>query len=323
MVEQGSSRRDVVVVGVDGSDDAARAVRYAVEEIGRTGGRMRLVHVVPEAVPMATMLPLFGTDTLVEVGRRILADAESLALSLAPEGAHVETALAHGPRVNALLSHARDAALIVLGRRPSLIARIRTGSTTSAVAARADCPVVGVPDEWGETPRHGRVVAAVDGSSASTAVLKAGLAAAHDRHAQLVVLHAWRPMAPYESVLAGGRAADTWQRQAEPVVWAMVAGLRAAYPDVEVQVDLHYERTADALVAAGRSADLMVLGRRGDGPSFGLLLGSMPRALLRAGVCPIEVVPFPAPSRRVPRQQETPPAAAAPVASESRPVRRK
>lgn len=302
MAEHVKGRREVVVVGVDGSADATRAIRYAIEEIGRTGGRLRLVHVVPETVPMAAMLPMFGAETLVEVGHRLLAEAEAAAASSMPGDAPIETALAHGPRVDALLAHTRDAALVVLGRRPSLLAHIRTGSTTSAVAARAACPVVGVPDEWEHAPRHGRVIAAVDGSSATTAVLEAGLAAAHDRQARLVVLHAWRPLAPYESVLAGPRAAETWQRQAEPVVWAMVAGLRATHPDVEVQVDLHYERTADALVAAGRTADLMVLGRRGDGPSFGMLLGSTPRALLRAGVCPIEVVPAPSPRRRLPRQ---------------------
>lgn len=302
MAEQGEVPGDVVVVGVDGSADASRAIRYAAEEVGRTGGRLRLVHVVPETVPMAAMMPLFGTDTLVEVGHRLLADAETQATSLLTDDAAVETVLAHGPRNEALLAHTRDAALVVLGRRPSLLAHIRTGSTTSAVASRAACPVVGVPDEWDDAPRHGRVIAAVDGSSASREVLVAGLAAAHDRRARLVVLHAWRPLAPYESVLSGPQAAETWQRQAEPVLWAMVAGLRAAHPDVEVQVDLHYERTADALVAAGRSADLMVLGRRGDGPSFGMHLGATPRALLRAGVCPIEVVPFPQPTPRVPRQ---------------------
>lgn len=301
MAEQHDVRHDVVVAGVDGSADAARAIRYAAEEIARRGGRLRLVHVVPETVPMAAMLPLYGADTLVEVGHRLLADAESLAATTLPEDAVVETVLAHGPRVDALLAHSLDAALVVLGRRPSLLAHIRTGSTTSAMAARAGCPVVGVPDEWTQAPRHGRVVAAVDGSSATSAVLEAGLAAANDRHARLVVLHAWRPLAPYESALAGPGAAETWQRQAEPVLWAMVAGLRAAYPAVEVQVDLHYERTADALVAAGRTADLMVLGRRGDGPSW-MLLGSTPRALLRAGVCPIEVVPTARPSRRLPRQ---------------------
>lgn len=305
MADQAARRPGyVVVVGVDGSADASRAISYAAEEIRRTQGRLRLVHVVPETVPMAAMLPLFGSDTLVEVGRRLLAEAESLATESLADDAPVETVLSHGPRVDALLAHTRDAGLVVLGRRPSLLAHIRTGSTTSAVAARAGCPVVGVPEEWSRTQRFGRVIAAVDGSSATTTVLEAGLAAAQDRRARLVVLHAWRPLAPYDSVLSGPRSAESWQRQAEPVLWAMVAGPRAAYPEVEVQVDLHYERTADALVAAGRTADLMVLGRRGDGRPSGMLLGSTPRALLRAGVCPVEVVPSPSPEPRLPRQSK-------------------
>lgn len=305
VAEQGGRRPDVVAVGVDGSDDALRAIRYATEEIGRRGGSLRLVHVVPETGPLAAMLPSYGDDTLDDVGHRLLAEAEAQAAALLPEATSIETVLAHGRRVEALLVTTRDAARVVLGRRPSLLAHIRTGCTTSAVAAQADCPVVGVPAEWTQTSRHGRVVAAVDGSSASTAVLQAGLAAAHDRHAGLVVLHAWRPLAPYESVLAGPRAAETWQRQTEPLLWAMVAGLRAAHADVEVQVDLHYERTIDALAVAGRTADLMVLGRRDAGASSGMLLGSAPRALLRAGTCPVEVIPVPpAPPapRSLPRQ---------------------
>jgi nucleotide-binding universal stress UspA family protein len=296
--------RIAVVVGVDGSDDADRAIRYAVEDALRSRRRIRLVHVVPETVPMASMMPLYGSDTLETIGRQILADAETRVRELADEAVRVETVLAHGPRYNAILAHTRDAALVVLGRRPSMIARIRTGSTSSAVAARADCPVVAVPEEWDTAPRHGRVVAAVDGSSVSREVLRAGLEAAHERAAQLVVLHAWRPMAPYESTMAGPRAAEAWHRQAEPVLWAMVAGLRADFPDVEVQVELHYERTADALVAAGRHADLLVMGRRGEGPSFGISLGAKARALLRAGVCPVEIVAAPREGRRgVPEQK--------------------
>lgn len=306
MGKQDAGRLGVVAAGVDGSADASRAVLYAVQEIGRTGGRLRLVHVVPSTVSMASGLPPYGADSLVDVGRSLLADAEALAVSELPDDTPVESVLAQGPLVDTLLAHTGDAALVVLGRRPSLIAQIRTGSTTSAMAARATCSVVGVPDEWSRAPRHGRVIAAVDGSAATPAVLEVALAAAHQRQARLVVLHAWRPLAPYEHVLSGPRAAETWQRQAEPVVWAMVAGLRAAYPDVEVQVDLHYERTADALVAAGRSADLMVLGRRGEATTPGMPLGSTPRALLRAGVCPIEVVAAPQPARRVPRQARGP-----------------
>jgi len=298
-------RPHLLVVGVDGSDDADRAIRYAAAELNRRTGRLRLVHVVPETVPMAALMPLYGSDTLEEVGREILAVAERRARGLVADEVRIETVLAHGPRHAALLAHVRDATLVVLGRRPSLIARIRTGSMSAAVAGRASCPVVAVPEQWDGTERHGRVVAAVDESEVSTVVLRAGLAEAADRRAELVVLHAWRPAAPYESVLAGGRSALFWQRQAEPVIRAMLAAVLADHPEVLVTVDLRYERTADALVAVGREADLLLLGRRGDATLVGPGLGSRSRALLRAGVCPVEVVPAPPrPHRHVPRARQ-------------------
>lgn len=37
--------KHVVMVGVDGSEDGARALRYAVQEAGRLGASLRLVHV--------------------------------------------------------------------------------------------------------------------------------------------------------------------------------------------------------------------------------------------------------------------------------------
>jgi nucleotide-binding universal stress UspA family protein len=285
------TRRDVIVVGTDGSADADRAIAFAVEDCLRTQRSLRIVHVVPEAVPMTPMLPLFSADSLRAVGSQILAEASEKARELSKDEVDVETVLAHGPRIPALLSHTYDAALVVLGRRASTLARVRTGSTTSAAAGRADCPVIAVPEEWSGAHRHGRVVAAVDGTPASSDIVRTGLAAAHERGSVLVVLHAWRPLAPYDIVLGGSGTSEVWMRQTEPAVWSLVAGLRADYPDVEVSVDLRYEHTADALVEAGRDADLLVMGRRGEGAMFGMALGSKARALLRSGVCPVEIVP--------------------------------
>lgn len=283
--------RNVIVVGTDGSPDGDRATAYAVQEALRTKRSIRVVHVIPEAVPMTPMLPLFSADSLRAVGTQILREAAERVRDLGKDEVAVETVLAHGPRIPALLAHTYDAALIVLGRRASALSRIRTGSTTSAAAGRADCPVVAVPKEWASAPVHGHVVAAVDGTPAGADVVRTALAAAHERGSDLVVVHAWRPLAAYDLALGGERAAEVWMRQTEPVVWALVAGLRADHPDVEVRVDLLYEHTADALVEAGRDADLLVMGRRGEGAMFGIALGSKARALLRSGVCPVEIVP--------------------------------
>ncbi len=293
MSENSRQAPDAVVVGVDGTEDADRAIRYAVGEAARAGCGLRLVHVVHESVPLAPMLPMFGADTLRAVGTQILADAGDRVRELAGPDVGVEEILAHGPRAGALLAHADAAALIVLGTRSSAMQRFRTGSTTNAVAAHARCPVVAVPEEWLTAKEHRRVVAGVDGSAASADVIRAGFAAAEARRAALVVMHAWRPAGLYDAAIGARVAAEAWQRQSEPAVWALVAGWRADHPDVEVQVDLRYQSVSAALAESARHADLLVLGRRGEGAPFGLSLGSKARTLLRAGVCPVEIVPAP------------------------------
>ncbi len=299
--------RDVVVVGTDGGPDSARALAYAVAEARRSRHSLRLVHVVPEAVPMSAMLPLYGVDSLRTVGAQILSAAVDTVHDLVGEDLEVETVLAHGPRVPALLAHTADASLIVLGRRSSTFARIRTGSTTSAAASRADCPVVAVPEEWTTAREHGHVVAAVDGTSGNLDVLRFALEAARQRSADVVVVHAWRPLPPYDLALDSSGAVEAWRSQTEPMIWSLVAGLRADFPEVEVRVDLVFDSVADALVAAGGEADLLVMGRRGEGAHLGTALGSKARAVLRSGVCPVEVVPTRRPEAQVlPRQVEAP-----------------
>jgi nucleotide-binding universal stress UspA family protein len=308
--------RTVIVVGTDGGPDSARAITYAVLEARRRHQSLRLVHVVPEAVPMNAMLPRYGVDSLGTVGSRILADGVDQVRELAGDEVRIDSVLAHGPRVPALLAHTADASLIVLGRRSSTLARIRTGSTTSAAAGRADCPVVAVPEQWTSATEHGHVVAAVDGTAGNLDVLRFAFAAAALRHADVAVVHAWRPLPPYDRALDSSGAVEAWRGQTEPVIWSLVAGLRADFPEVEVRVDLVFDAVADALVAAGRDADLLVMGRRGAGAHFGTALGSKARALLRSGVCPVEIVPtrrpeprdFPhqAESRDVPSRVDTP-----------------
>ncbi len=307
----------VVVIGVDGSEEADRALRYGVGEAVREHRDVRLVHVLHEAVPLNPMLPLFGADTLRAVGTRILTEARARAVEAAGgTPLHVEEVLARGPRAGAILAHAADAAVIVLGVRSSTAQRIWTGSTTSGVAARAHCPVIAVPAEWDTAEVHRCVIAAVDGSPTTAEVLRAGFAAAEERAARLLVVHAWRPTGQYDAAIGGRVAAEAWQRQVEPAVWELVAGWRGDFPRVEVEVDLRYQHVVMALADAARHADLLVMGRRGDRAPFGLSLGSRTRTMLRVAVCPVEIVPTPAyepgasgEQGRIPRQvsgQETP-----------------
>ena len=172
------------------------------------------------------------------------------------------------------------------------IVRFVLGSTSTAVAAKATCPVLSVPVAWtAATPARGRVVVGVDGSGPATAALRAGFEAAVSREAELVVLHASaattreRYDIPIETV-------DEWRESAEVMMGETLAGWADQYPDVTVLRLIEREHPAEALVAASNAADLLVVGRHGRGGALSMPpVGSVARAVLAGSVCPVAVVP--------------------------------
>ncbi len=283
-----------VVVAVDGSEDGDRALRYGVAEALRHGCDLRLVHVPHETVPMAPMLPMFSISSLDDIGWHVLDDAASHAKEVSGGEVTVQSVLVHAPRVTGILDHAGDAVCVVLGPRSPSVHRVVTGSTSSGVAARADCPVICVPRGRAEQEYH-RVVAGIDGSPSSASVLAAAFEAAQERRASLTVLHAWRPGNLYDAALGGRQLAHAWEEQAQRDIAELLAGWESDYPDVDVTIALRYERPAVALVETADHADLLVVGRHGYGglvgASLGVSLGSTARAMIRSAHCPVEIVP--------------------------------
>lgn len=312
MAEQHESPQHPVVVGIDGTEQSAQALRYAATEARRRGCGLRLVHAIHETAPLTPMYPFLSMETFAEAGQRIAEEAERTARELAPD-LSVETAVVPGAPAGAL-GHASDhACLVVLGHRDrSLLGRVLTSSTTTGVAARAHCPVVSVPAAWSETDQpeeqqeggqQARVVVGVDGSSASKDALREAFAEADRRGALLTVLHAWRLPDAYADMVANRTGVDAdWRGPATRELEAMTAPGREAHPTVEVDLDLRYQSPAPALVGASEGADLLLLGRRGHGAPLGLYLGSLARTLIREARCPVEVVPHRTPAE-VPGQR--------------------
>lgn len=280
-----------VVVGVDGSEQSDRAVRYAVIEARRRGAGVLLVHAVHETAPMAAMLPLWSVETFAEVGRRLVDDASGLARELDPDLA-VATSVRPGNRVGVIVDAGERACLVVLGHRTRTGAgRVLAHSTTTGVAARAHCPVVGVPDCWPEGGTYGRVVVGIDASEASHDALDLAFQEAARRGSKLVVLHAWRLPTAYDDLATSPQAVQEWLASARDEMTETLAPFREAYPSVAVDVDLRHEYAAAALAASTRGADLIVVGRRGHGAPLGVYLGSLARMLIREGRCPVEIAP--------------------------------
>lgn len=139
-----------IVVGVDGSDESAAALRFAVEEAKLRGARVEAVHAW-NYVPMTTaadsgLVPMSWTesaemmDATHDAATRV---AEQQVESVLGAGHDVAVVLVQGDASDALLESARDADLLVVGNRGrGALKEALLGSTSGRVADHASCPVV-------------------------------------------------------------------------------------------------------------------------------------------------------------------------------------
>ncbi|ANC29890.1 universal stress protein [Isoptericola dokdonensis] len=285
-----------IVVGIDGSPEASRALAYAVRQAERESCSLLLVNAIHETVPVGPMLPLISAEPLADVGRQLLAEARDVVEQLSDGRVAVRLQEALGPAVEALAAAGARARLVVLGHRPtSLIGRMFTGSTTFGVVARATCPVVSVPPD--RTPQDAalRVVAAVDGSPCSADVLARAFVAAEQRSARLEVVHCWRLHPFYSYLVDEWSVQEQWGTQAHGIIDRLVAEAAREHPGVPVECQVEYADVADTLVRRSSGADLLVMGRHGHGARGSrpvpAVLGSVTRTVLQHTHCPVEVVP--------------------------------
>ena len=138
-----------------------------------------------------------------------------------------------------------------------------------------------------------KIVVGVDGSPAS---LKAVLWAAHEaklRNSEIEILHSWSmpfvadPLAMMPMMFP----VEEMVSEADKIVSAAAAIITGV--DSKIQVATRIERGAasEYLIAAGKSADLLVVGSRGHGGFAGLLLGSVAQQVANHATCPVVIVP--------------------------------
>jgi len=281
----------MIVVGVDGTEDGARAVRFAVAEARRRQGFLRLVHVQPHSFAGSTSpsMPLVPESTWHEVAAGVIKEAEQQAREAGYDDPHLEAMLATGPRTRVLVQLTEEAACLVLGVRTAPLEHLVAGSTTTSLAARAHAPVIAVPPTWDPAEQFDRVVVGTD-TPEMTHVVAAAFDVARERRARLDVVHAWRPTSPYDAAIGSRVLADTWSAMVTTSLEQGIHESGVGY-GVEWTVSAHYERALTALHEAGNAADLLVVGRHGHSAPHGFLLGSVARGLLRTSSCPVMVIP--------------------------------
>ncbi|MPY80384.1 MAG: universal stress protein [Actinophytocola sp.] len=283
-----------VVVGVDGSQPALRAVRWAAREAVGHGVGLRVVHAigVPEFFPGGAISPSTELFHLLEQDSEgVLREAELAAEDAVP-GVDVSSESTTDPPVIALIEASTSARSIVLGESGrGTFTGLLLGSTTVTLAAHAHCPVIAVRgdvDRAADAP----VVVGVDGSELSEHAVGCAFEQAAFRGVRLVAMHAYTD-SDAKAVFSEARMEHDWEPldQAEERVLAeRLAGWTERYPDVTVERDLVRSKPRERLLKWSESACLVVVGSRGRGGFSGLLLGSTSQALLHHAHCPVLVV---------------------------------
>jgi nucleotide-binding universal stress UspA family protein len=278
-----------VVVGVDGTQNTLRAVRYAALAATAAGADLEVVHVVPLRLPVGPVRPVEPPE-FEDLAQSIVQDAAVLARVTVP-GLTVHTRLMHGPTVRALVAASSEADLVVMGaQHEGTLAHVWTGRVSIGVAARAACPSVVVPPEWEPGHERGRVVVGFKHPDGSLQQLTDAFAEADRRGADLRIVHAWKLPSAYDDVIGARIAEESYRTHTRETIEPLIADLREAHPGVHVMIEVQHAQPARALVDASHDADLVVLTRPTAHQGVPHL-GSTARAVLRWATAPVIVFP--------------------------------
>jgi nucleotide-binding universal stress UspA family protein len=136
----------LILVGVDGSPEAATALEYAVEEARLRGAQLRVIHAY------AVLSALTGS-TGEELYAHLEADAKELLERIAAAGPSVEGVAVEylgvpGNPAEVLIEASREATLLVVGSRGlGGFMGLVMGSVSSQCVHHSHCPVLVVREE--------------------------------------------------------------------------------------------------------------------------------------------------------------------------------
>jgi nucleotide-binding universal stress UspA family protein len=285
-----------VVVGVDGSQPALRAVRWAAREAQRRHVPLLLVRAFPALVPQLTGRVIVSGPVMRDALRELADEQLAAAASAAADevaGLAIEQHVAADDPIPHLVEQSRSAQLVAIGDRGhGGVHGLLAGSVAVGLAARGGCPVVIVrgTDRTERTDRtEGAVVVGVDGSPVSEAALEFAFEVSALRQAPLRAVHVWSDTF-LDQELTPREMWDAVGQEHHLVLAERLAGWAEKYPDVPVQKAVERDRPARVLVEESARAQLLVVGSHGRGNVAGHLLGSVSHAVVHRADCPVAVV---------------------------------
>jgi nucleotide-binding universal stress UspA family protein len=282
-----------VVVGVDGSDAAMGAVRWAAAVAEKLGAPLGLVNGAPGTGRSLTdAANAIWSAALAEHGENATAMLKSTEEEVRATFGDLEvfTLRSDQPTDQLLTARSRTAQLVVLGSEPvSPATALLVGSTTLAVSAHSACPVV----VWrGNSPAltNQPILLGVDGPSTGATAFKFAFEFAAVFGVGLKAVHGWSTFLPPVGLLTNPYLMD-WDGL-EALQWQELLNVlepwTKLYPDVAVTYFVESEGPGKALLRHAADSQLVVVGSRGRTLLTGTLLGSTGLNLLHH--CPSPVM---------------------------------
>lgn len=288
-----AARPNLVVVGIDGSEDGIRAVEYGVREALSQDADLLLAHAVDDAVLAGAWGVVYDPNLLEEAGREAAEEAKAKALSMDFPADRLQSKIYMGNPGAVLTRLSEQARTLVVGRRAlSGLERLFVGSTSVGVAATAHCPVVMV-SAASHKPHTGGlnlIGVGVHTGEPSSAGLAYAFAEAARRGSRLEVIHAYSlPTSFFADRRQRTDREQTHETAAREILEGLVAPFRTQYPDVEVELSVVSAHPVDELNRRSDDFDLLVLQVHGAGLPV-LSPGATIRAVMAHGHCPLGLV---------------------------------
>ncbi len=282
------------MVGIDGSDGALDAARWAGAVAQRFGAPLRIVHALPSIGRNLTQTAAAFTAAMMsyqrDMAEAFLKAADEAVRAERPE-LSVSTVSFNEPADQVLIDASADARLVVLGgKKVTPAAALLLGSTALSVATRAACPVVAFRGD-NVAPGEGSVVVGVDDSPAAQAALELGFEFADRFGLGVDAVRSLSLAAPAETGVTIPLLID-W----DGVESAELADLTETvdvhnkrHPDVDAKCFIEPDSPGKALLKHVSDAGLVVVGSRGRNALAGVLLGSTSLNLLHHSPVPVMI----------------------------------
>lgn len=269
-----------VVVGYDGSIEAAQAVSWAAKQAALRRCPLHLVHctlwpIQADGDPGPS--PAAANSRPERSGQVILDEGRERAKHAVP-GLEIESTLLYGWAFQHLPKISADQEMLVVGSRGiGGFMVLLVGSVSLEMAATAACPVAVIRSN--EHP-DGPVVVAVD-SSGSAAALEDACTVASLTGADLTVVHVQHAPADYRMLR------DPIHEQAAAALDLAVTRAREMAPRTMIKGELVTDTSIPrAILHAARGASLIIVGTKGHGLIKGTI-GSTAHAVLHHARGPV------------------------------------